>query len=895
MADVFISYSRNDSRLVDLLCTRVEARGKSLWIDRNEIQPGINWLDDAFAAIAASDSFLFAISPSSVCSPICNKELNYAASLDKKLIPVVVCDTPKSDISESLSPLNWIFCRDHLEVPKAVDDTITAIDTDYDWTRSKTRLHNRALEWQNKKRDRSFLLRGRDLREAEDWLAAATGKKGELPAVLLRYIQHSRIATTRSLQKTIAILGVVILVVAALAFVSYVQYRRALSRQFAAESSNHLNDEIDLALKLAVRANTAADTVEARSAVATALEHNPRIIGVLHPHQGEVRSVAFSPDRRIFASSGTDNTIRLWDLQTRSELGQPLREHTAPVVSLAFSPKEPSILASGAQDAKILLWNIDNHKVVGQLLGHRQAIASIAFSPNADILVSGSYDQTVIVWNLRAGKPICQSPVQNGAVYSVSISEDGLSVAAAVGGGLVIALDPRTCALIGPAMDAHLPGGALAVSYDPSGKALIAGYAYGKLVLWDAQTHEQRSPAVSAHDQGGIRAIGFAGNDGLVLAASEDSTISLWSPTLARRDGAPLLGARSEVLCIAVHPSGSIVASGTRDGTVFLWDLNSTSALGREIAALSTKIHEIALGPPDDGTIVAATEGGTLDLIDLDQRHSQVQLSPKQGVVWSVRFAPNGELFATGYNNGNAMLWNTASKQPTGAPIQTSRGPVYSVAFQPGSNVVCLGVDNGRPVVLDTHQWGTSHLNLTGYKTSFSEVAYSPDGYLLAWADSNNRVVFWNVRDNRPDGTPLDVGGDFVFSIVFSNDGKLVATSSHDGSIRIWDVRNRKLVTAPIFAQKGAVKTLAFSPDDSLLASGGADGHILLWDAKSWQQVGPVLQKHVGMVMSLVFRKNGKQLVSAGEDGRVVAWDVDVAKWLTRASEITRWSEQPAE
>ena len=119
-------------------------------------------------------------------------------------------------VPKSLRELNWIFFRDSDDFEEATDKLISALDTDLDWVRAHTRLLTRAIEWETKGKNNSFVLRGDDLKAAEQWLAEAGTDKERQPTKLqTEYIIASRKAAARRQRITLGAvaLGAVVAIV----------------------------------------------------------------------------------------------------------------------------------------------------------------------------------------------------------------------------------------------------------------------------------------------------------------------------------------------------------------------------------------------------------------------------------------------------------------------------------------------------------------------------------------------------------------------------------------------------------------------------------------------------------------------------------------------------------
>lgn len=108
--ETFICYSRKDLDFIDKLENGLRAASIDPWIDREDIPVASRWRQEIAVAIQFCHNLLYVISPNSVKSEYCDKELDRALELNKRIIPIVCQLSP--DIRPAVSELNWIFFDD---------------------------------------------------------------------------------------------------------------------------------------------------------------------------------------------------------------------------------------------------------------------------------------------------------------------------------------------------------------------------------------------------------------------------------------------------------------------------------------------------------------------------------------------------------------------------------------------------------------------------------------------------------------------------------------------------------------------------------------------------------------------------------------------------------------
>src|SRR5215217_7687871 len=244
MADVFISYAREDQDFVRKIQDTLEEHDRETWIDWKYIPLTAKWKEEVFSAIDNADSFAAVISPDFIVSKPCQEELDHAAHDHKRMVPLWHRDVADEEVPPDLAAHQYVYLRESDDFEDSFERLLEALDTDLEWVHFHTRLLRGAKEWDKGGRDPSFLLRGKTLEEAERWQAKEAEKEPKLTSLQKEYILASRQAETdlhrRQTQRQRRLLGagaLVLMVVIVLGAISFWQWGLARSNEKEAQAN----------------------------------------------------------------------------------------------------------------------------------------------------------------------------------------------------------------------------------------------------------------------------------------------------------------------------------------------------------------------------------------------------------------------------------------------------------------------------------------------------------------------------------------------------------------------------------------------------------------------------------------------------------------------------------
>jgi len=522
---------------------------------------------------------------------------------------------------------------------------------------------------------------------------------------------------------------------------------------------------------------------------------------------------------------GLQDSVRVYDAKT----GVLVQTLPKPGFSVAMSPK--GLLATSSRTA-VRVWRMSDWTEVYSLPDHSDPVA---FSPDGQQLAAALFN-AVCVYRSSDGKLLAEIP---GSMPPFAFSPQGDVIAIDSTNGIALwdlgaALTVRTLERSDGIFGAPWLRGIKSLTFSPDGKLVIGARntlredSIFVLEAWEVATGKKlatvpQRPNAIEHS-GMISAVACAPSGRLLASGSWDHSIRLWDP-MTLQCVERLYGNPAEVWAVAFTPDGRGVISGAKDGTVRLWPTNAAPK-ERLFAGNWTPIKF----SKDGQTLATIADPSKLVLLNLKtgEPNDQFPLSRSQWGRWCGAISDDFRFLVDPISESGFRVWDLKTRES---------------------------------------------VDIENEETQKSWTAISPDSASLLAGAKGDSILWWNLLDLKE--APIRIEGRRALFAQHNN----ILVTLQDKSVRVSNAKSRSLIVEfPVETELSIITPSALSDDGHILALGSnpfteTDNAIWLWDTRDGKLLG-VCKGHTQGVARLAFSADAKTLVSASSDSTLRFWDL---------------------
>lgn len=363
-----------------------------------------------------------------------------------------------------------------------------------------------------------------------------------------------------------------------------------------------------------------------------------------------------------------------------------------------------------------------------------------------------------------------------------------------------------------------------------------------------------------------VLAVQFSPDGRLLASGSGDCTLQLWQP-LTETPSRTCRGHRHWVLCVSWSPDGSRVASGCRGGEVRLWQAETGQQHGITLAGHRQWITQVCWRPlaahpaddPSPGSLLAsASKDGDVRVWHAGTARCYRVLSGHTRSVTGLRWAGSDRVYSCSQDR-SVRVWCPHS----GSQLQCLLGHGHWI------NTLALSTDH----VLRTGSAGLGcELNsvVRAREHWESVVAASGGEERLVTGSDDFTMILWRPDRQTTPTARLTGHQQLINAVCFSPDARWLASASFDKSVRLWRGATGDFVAA-LRGHVQAVYTVAWSADSRLLVTASADSTLKVWSV-STRSLLIDLPGHADQVYAVDWSADGERVASGGKDTLVRVW-----------------------
>ncbi len=488
-------------------------------------------------------------------------------------------------------------------------------------------------------------------------------------------------------------------------------------------------------------------------------------------------AVAWSPDGKILASSGSDRAIHIWDPETRQEIttirtllieNSFTEVYEGPIHSLLFTPNGKWLISGGedneggVKDKTLLMWDTtlwaDQPPVVFQG-GPNSDITTIKISPDGQTLASAYTNGQIATWNFTSQKLNEVISGYSQSVLGMDFSQFEKSLLLVSAGydrtikmNNLIALDSLETSLIedkgnptrlaaplddeltilgttstGPAVWEYQPSSGQESQIDTGLPAEVTNFYLspdGSRMAWitaesTIEVQAVDSQNVVASIPPPMVAVSVTDGQGEITAQEETGQIDGLAFDL---EGNTLAGAYCSQRSRVNVPGTTDFIESCLDREILVWEIAQGEITNRISTGQTSAIRSLAFKPSDPNILAVGLQDATIRIWDIAQgRTSGLPLIGMGGPVTSLAFHQDGDVLASGSENYLIALWNLSPPQLIGDPFTGADGAVTGLAFSPDNNILFSGTDAGTISRWNIEEWKQLACQLAGRNLTRAE------------------------------------------------------------------------------------------------------------------------------------------------------------------------------
>lgn len=406
-------------------------------------------------------------------------------------------------------------------------------------------------------------------------------------------------------------------------------------------------------------------------------------------------------------------------------------------------------------------------------------------------------------------------------------------------------------------------------------------------LLTTLQRYPVSVPIIQLDVKTNVWSLAFSSDGSLLAAGTDDGTVVVWDLNADPPIPVYTLDAgTARGWKLAFSPNSQLLATGSEDGELVLWDLSTGEARYRTTIGEKSTITGIVFSPDSKQLFVGSTDAFIHYWSSLEGTLSDSLLMwDSHNAIVDMNASADGQTLAAITENGYLALFDMTTRRQLTKSINIGSG-VSRVALDPTGSTFIAGFDDGSLEVWDAV--GQYRLNaLPPHKDGITGVAYSPDGSLMlssSWNYDDTRL--WNAAGRQLSMSPV-----FGHISTFSPDGQTIASAGcaewtdnacNSGKIVVGRVAIQPRADTALTQHAAGIVRVAFNPQNpTQLATADDEGTITLDDVSGGEN-RTTLSGKAGL-LDLAFSPDGQALVAANNDNTLTVWDVESTEPTTFA------------